>query len=192
MQRLKNTKIKHIYVPSNKRLIFVSDIHGDLDTFREGLEKVNFCDDDYLFILGDIYEKGNLGENLRIIRYVMELSKKNNVFIQTGNCDEVLRMCYPPVLEKNKFLYFIIEKQKSILNDMAYELNIDVNPNMDIDLFMNKSINVYKDIFDFIDNLPDVIFINDSLVTVHAGIDDIKNISNLAMNVLKYDRFYEF
>jgi protein phosphatase len=121
----------------------------------------------------------------------MELSKLENVFIQTGNCDEVLRMCYPPVSDKNKFLYFIIEKQKSILNDMAAELNIEICKDMDIDSFMNLCVKEYKEIFDFIDNLPDVYFINDTLVSVHAGIDDINNIDDYAMNVLKYDRFYE-
>ena len=191
MQKLKKTKVVHINVPSDKRLIFVSDIHADLDTFKEGLDKVGFSNDDYLFILGDIYEKGNLGENLKMIRYIMELSKLENVYIQTGNCDEVLRMCYPPVIDKNKFLYFIIEKQKSILNDMAAELNIEICKDMDIDSFMNSCINEYKEIFDFIDNLPDVYFINDTLVTVHAGITDIYNIDEHAMNVLKYDRFYE-
>lgn len=191
MERLKKTKIKHVNVPTDKRLIFVSDIHADLDTFKMGLEKIGFCENDYLFIIGDIYEKGNLGENLRMIRYIMELSKISNVYVQTGNCDEVLRMCYPPVLEKNKFLYFIIEKQKSILNDMAYEMNIEVNPNMDIDAFMTKCVKEYKDIFDFVNQLDDVIFINDLLVLVHAGISDINNIDPNAMNVLKFDRFYE-
>lgn len=191
MQRLKKTKVMHINVPTDKRLIFVSDIHGDLDVFKEGLNKINFSNDDYLFILGDIYEKGSLGENIKMIRYIMELSKQNNVYIQTGNCDEVLRMSFPPVLEKDKFLYFIIEKQRSILNDMAYELGLSIDNDMDIDSFMDKCVNNYKDIFEFVDNLPDVIFINDTLVTVHAGIDDIKSINPYAMNVLKYDRFYE-
>jgi protein phosphatase len=191
MQRLKKTKIRHVTVPTNKRLIFVSDIHADLDTFKAGLDKINFSSDDYLFIIGDIYEKGSLGENLKIIRYIMELSKLDNVFVQTGNCDEVLRMCYPPVEDKEKFLYFIIQKQKSILNDMAHELNIDVNEDMDIDNFMHKCIDKYKDIFEFVNGLDDVIFVNDLLVLVHAGIADINNIDVHAMNVLKYDRFYE-
>ena len=81
MQRLKNTKVMHINVPTDKRLIFVSDIHGDLDVFKEGLNKINFSNDDYLFILGDIYEKGSLGENIKMIRYIMELSKQKNIFI---------------------------------------------------------------------------------------------------------------
>ena len=91
----KKTKVKRLNLDYHKRLIFVSDIHGDISSLKEGLEKINFNKDDYLFIIGDIIEKGDLGKNLETLRYVMELSKNNNVFPMSGNCDEVFRFILP-------------------------------------------------------------------------------------------------
>ena len=45
MNKIKTTNILHVTVQPNKRLIFVSDIHGDLNTFKVGLEKINFNED---------------------------------------------------------------------------------------------------------------------------------------------------
>ena len=43
-----------------KRIIVVSDIHGDLTTFKNLLNKCEYNEnEDYLIILGDILEKGN-------------------------------------------------------------------------------------------------------------------------------------
>ena len=42
----KKTKIKRLNLDLNRRLIFVSDMHGDLITFKEGLEEINFNDND--------------------------------------------------------------------------------------------------------------------------------------------------
>ena len=40
--------------------IFVtSDLHGySLDKFKDFLDKVGFCDEDFLYILGDVIDRG--------------------------------------------------------------------------------------------------------------------------------------
>ena len=117
----KKTKVRRLTLEKNRRLIFVSDIHGDVDTFKAGLENIGFNDNDYLFIIGDICEKGDFKKNLECFRYVMELSKRDNVYPMAGNCDEVLRFILPES-EKDNFLFYTVVREHSILNDMADEM----------------------------------------------------------------------
>lgn len=186
----KKTKIKRLEIPLDKRLIFVSDIHGDVSSLQQGLEKINFTDEDYLFIIGDIYEKGDMGKNLETMRYVMELAKRSNVFPMAGNCDEVFRFILPKDQEK-KFLYYANVKKRSVINDMAEELNYPLSMDMNVEEFIQLIYNKYQDLYQFMDSLDDVIFINDMMVLVHGGIDDIYHIPEEALPILKYDRFYE-
>jgi len=80
-------KIKQITPPSDKRIICISDVHGFLDLFKRLLNKVNFTDNDILIILGDVYTKGQTGQNHETLKYIMELSEKTNVHVLRGNCD---------------------------------------------------------------------------------------------------------
>ncbi|MFV5913666.1 metallophosphoesterase, partial [Bacillus cereus] len=51
-------KIKKLSIPNDARVIVISDIHGELNLLKEALHKVNFKDEDYLIINGDLCEKG--------------------------------------------------------------------------------------------------------------------------------------
>lgn len=187
----KKTKIRKINIPTDKRLIFVSDIHGDINSLKQGLLDINFSKDDYLFIIGDIYEKGDFKENLQTVRYVMDLSKNNpNVFPMAGNCDEVFRFILPKKEEK-KFLYYTNVKKRSIINDIADEMGYELSMDMNVEDYVKTISRQYNELFEFMDSLDDVIFINDKIVLVHGGIDDINNIPEYSLSLLKYDRFYE-
>lgn len=191
MRYEKLTKIKYLNVPTDKRLIFVSDIHGDIDSFKKGLEDISFSADDYLFLIGDIYEKGNFRDNLKTIRYVMQLIKEfPNVYPMAGNCDEVFRFVLPED-QNERFLNYAIDKKRSVINDIADLEGVILSRDMDVRNFVNMMVDKYKDLYDFMDSLDDVIFINDTIVLVHGGIDDIDNIPKLSLPILKYDRFYE-
>ena len=185
----KKTKVRRLTLDINRRMIFISDIHGDLVTMKAGLEKFGFNDNDYLFIIGDIYEKGDKGTNLEIIRYVMELDRTHdNVFVMAGNCEESLRFILTPMPKRN-FLYYVLKRGHSILNDMADEMGITISEDMDVPAFIEAVHKNYIDIYDYIDTLDDVVIINDTIVLVHAGLDDINNIPEYSMSVLKYDNF---
>lgn len=187
----KRTRIRRLTLPTDKRLIFISDIHGDLDSLKEGLKTVGFTDEDYLFIIGDIYEKGDMRQNLATLRYVMDLSKKNShVYPMAGNCDEVLRFILPED-QKDRFLFYANVKKHSIINDIADEMNYPLSMDMNVKEFVHTLYEKYQDLYEFMNQLDDVIFINDSIVLVHGGIDDIHNIPKFSLSLLKYDRFYE-
>ena len=186
----KKTKVRKLNLDIHKRIIFVSDIHGDISSFKDGLNKVGFSKDDYLFIIGDIIEKGELGKNIETLRYVMELSKMPNVYPMSGNCDEVFRFILPED-QNQKLLKYINEKKRSILTDIAIENNFPISYDMDVNKFKEMIMDKYKEFYDFIDSLDDLIIINNEIVLVHGGIDDINNIPEYAISLLKYDNYYE-
>ena len=190
MERQKKTKILKLNLDTTKRMIFMSDIHGDVTTFKKALNEIKFSDDDYLFVVGDMIEKADPGDNIKMLNYMIELAKRNNVYFMAGNCDEVLRFILPPI-DKKQFLHYALEKKKSIINDFAEEVNFKLSSDMDVDLFVDLLINNHPEYYEFVDSLPDVIFLNDTIVLVHGGIIDINNIPEEAIKVLKFDRFAE-
>lgn len=190
MEKVKQTKILHLNIPTNHRLLFMSDIHGDIKLFKQALEQAKFCADDYLFVIGDMIEKGDPDDNLAMLKYVIELNRLDNVFFMSGNCDEVFRFILPP-LDKERFIYFATELKKSVITDMAKEIGYPLTKDMDIEDYIQTIQKVYPQFFEFVDSLPDVILINDELVLVHGGIRDINHISTNALDLLKFDHFLE-
>lgn len=69
-----------------KRTIVTSDIHGSFELFKALLEKLEYRPgEDTLVIIGDLVQKGR--QNLDTVRFAMELSKQENVFVLMGNND---------------------------------------------------------------------------------------------------------
>ena len=66
-----------------------SDLHGySLDKFRGFLDKVGFCDDDFLYILGDVIDRGPGG--VKILKWLM---LQPNVELLLGNHEAMLLAC---------------------------------------------------------------------------------------------------
>lgn len=73
-------------LPECCRIICVSDIHTHWQALDELLKKCRYkAGEDFLFILGDILERGN--DNINALRYVMKLSESPRVFVIEGNND---------------------------------------------------------------------------------------------------------
>ena len=58
----------------------MSDLHGEYEKFLQMLDKIQFQDDDTLFILGDIVDRGP-----QPIPLLLDLSMRSNVFCLLGN-----------------------------------------------------------------------------------------------------------
>ena len=57
-------------------MIYVmSDIHGRLDLFEKMLEKINFNDNDKLFVLGDMVDRGG---DLSLLSKIHKLQSKGS------------------------------------------------------------------------------------------------------------------
>jgi len=85
----KPARVLELTPEPGRRILVISDIHGNLPYFKALLKKVSFCDDDLLIIDGDFLEKGE--DSLGTVRYIMELSQKGNVITISGNCDDWAR-----------------------------------------------------------------------------------------------------
>ena len=58
----------------------VSDIHGHLDKFKALLDMINFNDDDFMYILGDVLDRGN--DPIGLLRFIMD---RSNMELLMGN-----------------------------------------------------------------------------------------------------------
>ncbi len=67
----------------------ISDIHGyPFDKFSSLLDMAGFCEEDYLFILGDVIDRGKDG-----VKYLKWLLSQPNAQLILGNHEEMLLAC---------------------------------------------------------------------------------------------------
>lgn len=77
-------------IQPGRRVVAVSDVHGNLAFLKGLLKQVAFSPKDVLVIVGDLLEKGP--DSLATLRYVLELQKTHTVYTLSGNCDYIDRM----------------------------------------------------------------------------------------------------
>ncbi|MBR5126779.1 MAG: serine/threonine protein phosphatase [Oscillospiraceae bacterium] len=66
-----------------------SDLHGcSVDSFQELLDRAGFADEDYLFILGDVIDRGEYGAEL-----LLWLTEQTNIQLILGNHEAMLLSC---------------------------------------------------------------------------------------------------
>ena len=83
---MENTaRVIHPEFAAGRRILAVSDIHGNLPFFRGLLQTVRFTPEDILVLDGDMLEKGR--DSLALLREIMELSRTHTVYPICGNCD---------------------------------------------------------------------------------------------------------
>ncbi len=59
-----------------------SDIHGCFDAYKEALEKIRFCDDDTLYVIGDVMDRGPSP-----IKTMQDMMQRKNIVNLWGNHD---------------------------------------------------------------------------------------------------------
>ena len=192
-----STKIEQISIESGKRILVTSDIHGHLSYFKKVLKKASFGDDDILFIVGDMIEKGP--ENLDTLRYVMELSENRNVIPLIGNVDAYrLKLIYGLSEENvNSFYNYVLNLRQwtgtSFYEELATECGYTINNPEDILRSKKDVINHFENEFNFLADLPTIVE-TQKYVFVHGGLRERKVSDNSGRTVLeltKYDAFAE-
>lgn len=160
--------IEKVNLPDSYRAICISDIHGNLTALKRVLLKVNYDKEkDYLFILGDLFERGG-DETAPTIDYLYNLSKNEKVRIISGNNER--RMAYIQSEDFQQILDWIKNRPVNILTQWAKTIGWG-------DMTENNYKNViadikqkYKEKIDFILNLPLVIE-TDEFICVHSGLE---------------------
>ena len=178
-------RIEHLALPQNRRIICISDVHGNLPYLRGLLEKLRFSTDDVLIIVGDLVEKGP--QSLDTLRFIVGLAKTHEIHMVSGNCDWWVPLMYtvgPP--EGN--LWYINNKPRCLARQMCAELGIEVSPDMDYIAMRDTIAAHYKEEFDFLRALPEIIE-TEHYTFVHGGLPEGKPETWDAWHCMKYDNF---
>lgn len=136
----------------------MSDLHGCYDSFLLMLETINLTNDDTLYILGDVIDRGD--KSLEIIDYIV--SKPNIVWLK-GNHEEFL---IDSVETKDSQLWFI-NGGYTTFQQITYKGG---------ETYLNQ-------LYEYIKKLP-VIKIVGEYILVHAGIDIPDNTDGLDIEKL--------
>lgn len=160
--------IRNISLDSSRRVIVISDIHASLSLFKKLLKNLNYSEEDYLFINGDLCEKGL--NSLELVHYVQWMDKNlQRVFITKGNCDVVFRH----VFRGNDIgRQYLNARQKSIMHEMIASTGQSFSEEMPL----NKASSIFQDNFEqeieWLESLP-IAYETDDFIIVHAAIDEL-------------------
>ena len=170
-----------------RRIITISDIHGNLPFFKGLLEKIKFSTDDILVLDGDLLEKG--AESLALLRYIMELEKTHTVYSLCGNLDElVLRFIRNDQMDSFFFgPVYLPQHPESILRQLAREGGFDQIedlPRLRADLRRT-----YPQIWDWLEAMPTILE-TEHLFFVHGGVSSLDHPEEkLSWSCMKNDDF---
>ena len=158
-----------------RRVIAVSDIHGNLPFFRALMERIRLTPDDILVLVGDMLEKGQ--DSLALLRYLMELEKTHTVYPVCGNCDGlVLRFFETDLLDARFFSSYLPMHPESTLRQLAREGGFDQTddlPKLRADLRA-----AYPEIYRWLAAMPTVLE-TEHLLFVHGGVPSLDGMERL-------------
>lgn len=125
----------------------MSDIHGCYDKYIRMLEEIKFSDNDKLYILGDLCDRGS--QNVAVLQDVM---KRKNVQCVLGNHD--------------MFLLKYLKNKKDINNTALWYRNGGEVTEEEL----NRESEEFKiEVREFLTSLPKYIIYKDNIVLCHAG-----------------------
>lgn len=163
-------KVKQLQLDKTKRSIVISDIHANVQLFKRLLDKLQYTSEDYLFINGDLCEKGPA--SLEVIDYVRSMSEGSpNVFITKGNCDVLFRYV---VNEDEGITSYMKRRKDSVLNEMLLKYDKSLDDFSDLQELAHFYRHYFSDELDWLEALP-IAFETDDYIIIHAGIENIED-----------------
>ncbi len=166
-------RVERLHIGKDRRIVCISDIHGNLDYLKGLLAKCALTDRDVLMLVGDLLEKGP--DSLGTLRYVMELAKEREVHTVCGNCDFWQNFCdLPEDTEQNAFyLQYLVGRNKGwgdgLIAQMLHEQGVAIRPDMDLAAAKAAVRDNYGPELGFLRALPHVIETED-YTFVHGGL----------------------
>ena len=143
----------------------MADLHGKYDAYMEMLEKIRFSEEDMLYIIGDILDRGP-----NPIKIVLDLMDRPNVVCLAGNHEYMALQCLKFLMQEitdeslQEMDAGIIER---ILN---WQLN---GSRTTVDEFYRLDEQTRKEVFDFLsefDLYEEVYAGDEEYLLVHAGL----------------------
>lgn len=184
-------KVQYVSFPADRRVIAISDIHGNLDYFQGLLQKIQYTSDDILVLVGDMLEKGE--QNLELVRFLIKLADKGILYKLAGNNDILYEDIYGDMGPgREGMLSYLLrrDRQGGFLHQMAAEMSFPITSDMDIDAFCRALLQHFPAELHFLKGLPDIIE-SDSVRFVHAGLTSNCLSEQTAAKCRKNDNFME-
>ena len=125
----------------------MSDLHGCYDLYIKMLEKIKFSDEDTLYILGDIVDRGPDG-----IKIYQDMMRRKNVIPILGNHDYTALRMFKKIYNREEFDYL----------DLGYKMWMMIGGEPTNNAFLELSEQEQLEIINYI---------NDFLIFIEINID---------------------
>lgn len=153
----------------------MSDLHGEYEKYLEMLKKIKFTDDDVLYVLGDVVDRGK-----HPIKILQDMMQRFNVYPLIGNHDYMCLLSLKTLLTEitnESIEHFENEDQLQMLQFWLQE-----GGQTTLDEFMQLSKEEMQDIEDYLGEffLYEEIHVNGKVfILVHAGLDNFNTARSL-------------
>ncbi len=180
-------RVQRLRVAPGRRILAVSDIHGNLPYLRALLEKAAFCEEDELIVVGDFLEKGP--ESLATLRFLMELTRRGNCHPLLGNCDSWNDIFLYPEEADERVVDYILTKKVGLLWEMCNAAGIDPFALSDFASVKRELRRRFAAEWDFLERLPHAIE-TEHYIFAHAAVRPDKPLrAHSAGELLRFDAF---
>lgn len=179
-------------LPEGRRILAVSDVHGNLPFLRGALKKAGYGSGDVLVLLGDLVEKGP--DSLGTLHWIMSLSRRADCRLLCGNCDRMIPafVASEGSGDERFFLPYLQKRPYSLLCQMGAPYGLGrVETLADLSALREVVRRHYRPELDFITAMP-VILDTPDLLFVHGGVPSQEHMEELdAYSCMKNDNFAE-
>ena len=164
----------------------ISDIHGNYNAYMDMLKKIQFDDDDILYILGDILDRGP-----NPIQVILDVMKRPNVKVLAGNHCVMALECLSFLLKE------ITQESLADLDREMFGKLLNWRQNgasTTIKEFLKYDRSIQQEILTFISELDvydEIEVAGKTFILVHAGLENFspeKQLWEYELNELVWDR----
>ena len=177
------------HIEPKRRVIAISDIHGNLPFLRGLLDKICFSPADVLVLVGDLFEKGQ--DSLPVLRYLMELGNTHTVYPLCGNCDHIDRVFLEgrPGIDEELWPVFRFWGERSLILQLGAELGMAPQSEADLPALRTAILEHFPREVEFLMSMPHILEAG-SFLFVHGGVPREDRLEELeAYSCMKNDDF---
>lgn len=157
----------------SKKVYIISDLHGHYEVFLKLLDKIQFSDDDYMYILGDCCDRGPNSLDI-----YFEIFKRKNIQLIKGNHEIMMResLLKDNDTSSNQFRMWHENGGRKTMDNYHRYLN---KKELDEKDYQEARADFFKMMIDFINGCPSFIEVSmnsKNYVLIHAGINPEKSL----------------
>ncbi len=176
-------------IQPGRRVLAVSDIHGNLPFLKGLLDQICFSPEDILVLVGDLFEKG--ADSLGVLRHVMALSETHRVYPLCGNCDHIDRIFLEgrPGMDRELWPVLRFWGERSLLLQLGAEAGVFPKEEADLPILRQVILEKFPREAAFIASMPHILEAG-NFIFVHGGVPREERLEELsAHSCMKNDDF---